>query len=182
MDAGESAFWQFSLRFYRRAQVAPACITLQDELGVDVNVLFYLLYLAVNQRSLTAEEVRRIDASIRAWRLTIVHPLRAIRRDLKSGITPVELADSEALRSAIKRDELHAERLQQETLEREFPLSTTGTQAALQVAAAANLAAYSTAINAMNRNNASGGLPESVVQTLLSALAAEFGNPQQTVK
>ena len=39
-----SPFWRFSLRFYRQPRVADACIALQEESGVDVNLLLYLLW------------------------------------------------------------------------------------------------------------------------------------------
>ena len=68
---------------------------------------------------------------------------------------------AEALRSAIKGDELAAERVQQETLEREFPAGSTGARAAPHLAAAANIAAYG-AITA-----SAGALPDAPVNTLL---------------
>ena len=171
MDTGASAFWKFSLRFYQQPSVPPVCIALQDQQGVDVNLLFFILYLARNGRRLSSDEVQRIDASTHDWRLRIVQPLRAIRRELKTGIAPVATPDSAALRSAIQRDELLAERLQQEALEREFPLSSTGSAAVPQAAAAANIAAYGTLIGKMS--GAMGGtLPETAVNTLLKALAA----------
>ena len=166
MNAGESAFWQFSLRFYQRPEVPAVCLTLQDQHGVDVNLLFFILFLSLNGRHLKTDEVRRIDACVRAWRLRVVQPLRALRRDLKSGIAPVETEAAQALRGAIKRDELLAERLQQEALEREFPVASTGSPAEPRAAAAkANVAAYTSVI---------GALPEVLVNTLLEALADEF--------
>ena len=161
----DSAFWRFSLRFYRRPEVADACIKLQDNAGIDVNLLFFIMFLAINERSLEAEEMRRIDLCIREWRTRVVQPLRAVRRDLKGGIRPVDAAAAEVLRSAIKRDELQAERVQQETLEREFPLLSTGARAAPRVAAAANIAAYAALV---------GALPVAPVNILLNALADEF--------
>ena len=165
MDTGASAFWRFSLRFYQQPAVPPVCIALQDQHGVDVNLLFFILFLAVNGRRLTADDVRRIDACIRDWRTRVVQPLRAIRRELKSGIAPIDTQAAAALRSAIKRDELLAERLQQETLEWEFLVQSTGSPAAPRVAAIANVASYGAMI---------GVLPEAGVTTLLTALAAEF--------
>ena len=41
-----SPFWRFSLRFYRLPEVADACITLQEQAGVDVNLLLFLLWHA----------------------------------------------------------------------------------------------------------------------------------------
>jgi len=165
MPAGESAFWQFSLRFYRRREVPALCLQLQDECGIDVNVLFFILFLATNGRRVAADEMRRIDDSVSDWRRQVVQRLRAIRRGLKAGIAPVEGEAAEALRSAIKRDELQAERLQQEALEREFPLGAIGQAAMPRDAAAANVAAYGAII---------GGWDEKAANALLAALAAEF--------
>jgi uncharacterized protein (TIGR02444 family) len=159
----DSAFWKFSLAFYARPHVANACLELQDRAGVDVNLLLYLLFLAHDDRQVGRDDVARLDALIAAWREHVVLPLRALRRELKTGIAPVPVADSEALRSAIKRDELEAERIEQELLERLAPVSTLGKPAASSdTAARANLAAYGGFLN---------GLPEAPVALLLDAFA-----------
>ena len=165
MTDGDSAFWRFSLRFYARREIPPLCIRLQDECGIDVNLLFFILFLSLSQRKLTADEVRRIDAAIRDWRANVVQPLRAVRRNLKGGIAPVTATDADTLRSAIKRDELAAERMQQEALEREFPAQSIGTVAAPRQAAAANIAAYGAVTTPITA---------AAVATLLSALTEEF--------
>lgn len=165
MHSGDSAFWRFSLRLYSRPEVPPLCLALQDQQQVDVNLLFFILFLATNGRQLTTDAVRDIDTSIRDWRQRVVQPLRAIRRDLKTGIDPVDAQAAEALRSAIKRDELQAERMQQEALEQRFPVDSTGTAAEPRAAAAANVAAYAAMM---------GGLPQASVTALLNALFEEF--------
>src|SRR5689334_18064039 len=106
----ESAFWKFSLRFYAKAGVARACIELQDAAGVDVNLLFLLLFFADCGRSVTRDEVARIDAAIAPWRKEVVHPLRTVRRALKSN---PGVSGAENLRGEVKRIELESERLQQ---------------------------------------------------------------------
>ncbi len=161
MSTEASTFWQFSLHFYRRPEIPPLCIALQDNYRVDVNLLFFILFLSLNGRQLTTEDVQRIDASIRDWRMKIVQPLRMIRRELKVGITPVEAQLSDALRNAIKRDELLAERLQQEALERKFPVEAIGSAAEPRAAATANMAAYASLI---------GTLPEVLTSPLLHSL------------
>jgi uncharacterized protein (TIGR02444 family) len=164
--ANESAFWRFSLRFYAREGVAPLCLTLQDRHGVDVNVLFFLLFLSWQQRRLSAADAQRIDHTAAAWRTRAVQPLRALRRDLKNGVTAMDPQATEALRSDIKRMELHAERLQQEMLERTFPATTTGTQSTALQAAASNIAAYGAVV---------GTLPDDVVKNLVGLFGEEFG-------
>ena len=102
----QSAFWQFSLAFYARPRVADACLELQDNAGVDVNVMFYLLFIATHQRQVSRDEVARIDALASAWRDHAVLPLRTLRRKLKTGVEPLPVKDTESLRSAVKRLEL----------------------------------------------------------------------------
>ena len=63
-----SPFWRFSLQFYRQPGVADACIALQEEAGVDVNLLLFLLWHATTQRAFTAADVAALEAKIGAWR------------------------------------------------------------------------------------------------------------------
>jgi uncharacterized protein (TIGR02444 family) len=118
------AFWEFSLAFYAVPGVADACLTLQDRNGADVNVLLYLLYAAQAGRALSPADIAAIDALARPWREAIVLPLRTARRALKATIGRFEPAATARLRDELKRVELHAERLQQQTLERLAPPGT----------------------------------------------------------
>src|SRR5262249_25231108 len=74
-----SPFWRFSLRFYRQDGVADACITLQEEAGVDVNLLLFLLWHATRKRTLSASEITELERRIAPWRDMTVVPLRAMR-------------------------------------------------------------------------------------------------------
>jgi uncharacterized protein (TIGR02444 family) len=168
-DAGnrESAFWQFSLAFYARPGVADACLRLQDDAGADVNVMFYMLFLATQRRQIDHAAIARIDASIKAWREIAVVPLRKLRRALKAGIAPLRNTDTESMRTAIKRIELDAERIEQEWLEQHMPAAAIGMQSPSQIAAAQiNLAVYGALRN---------GLPAAPVATLLEAYARHVG-------
>ena len=175
MNSSESAFWRFSLRFYARDGVAPLCLGLQDQYGIDVNMLFLLLFFSLHRRRLNSVDVKKMDDATAAWRTRAVQPLRALRRDLKNGVSGMNAQACEALRSDIKRCELHAERLQQEMLERMFPSATTGTPSAIQEAAAANLAAYSAVIGTMRDS-----LPEDLVKNLLTLFSEEFAHELTT--
>ena len=121
-DADESApvrkspFWRFSVKFYAVPGVAQACIELQDQAKVDVNVLFFLLWNATQGRALDNAEVAEVERMIGAWRDMAVVPIRNVRRALKSP-PPVMAPDAaEGFRTRIKAVELEAERLQQEAL------------------------------------------------------------------
>ena len=79
-----SPFWRFSLRFYRQREVADACIALQEEAGVDVNLLLFLLWHATQKRTLSPAQIAELERRIAPWRDTTVIPLRTMRRVLKS--------------------------------------------------------------------------------------------------
>jgi uncharacterized protein (TIGR02444 family) len=158
----DSAFWRFSLRLYALPEVAPACLTLQDEAGVDVNLLLFLLFLADGGRAVSRADVARLDGAIAPWRLQVVEPLRTLRRQLKTGIGDVPLSRSEGFRNIVKKVELEAERLEQGVLER-FA-GEIGNRTTRSEAARTNLAAYAEHL---------GGLPEAPKQAVLAAFLAD---------
>jgi len=160
----DSAFWRFSLKFYAMPGVGAACIELQDRCGVDVNVLLFLLFLADQNRVISAEDAARIDAQARPWREGVVVPLRAARRSLRTPIGAFDRDAAETLRGNVKRIELEAERIQQETLEQTNSPSAAGNPASSRAGAArTNLAAFAAHL---------GGLPEELLAPLLQAFDA----------
>ncbi|HEX3487584.1 MAG TPA: TIGR02444 family protein [Micropepsaceae bacterium] len=161
----ESPFWRFSLRFYARAKVSAACLVLQDESGVDVNLLLFLLFLAEHQRQVGAQDVAALDGAVRAWRDNVVKPLRGLRRALKTGIGTISVTVSESFRGQIKRLELESEHIEQSELER-LRTADLGTVSHSRMAAAeANIAAYQSYL---------GTFSTEATASILSAFA-EFG-------
>lgn len=114
--AAKSPFWRFSVKFYAEPGVAPSCIELQDRAGVDVNLLFFLLWNATCGRAFDAAQVAELDRSFGAWRDLAVIPLRELRRGLKSPPPVMPTDQAEGFRTRIKAVELEAERLQQEAM------------------------------------------------------------------
>ncbi len=121
--AGRSPFWTFSLKFYAAPGVAPACLALQDEAGVDVNVLLFFLWQATQKRTYDEADAAEIERLAGGWREMAVVPLRAVRRALKSPPPLVPAETAEGFRTRIKSAELEAERLQQEAM---FALAQSG--------------------------------------------------------
>jgi uncharacterized protein (TIGR02444 family) len=154
-----SPFWRFSLAFYRLPKVADACIALQEEAGVDVNVLLYLLWQARQGRRFAVDDVAALEAAVAPWRKATVIPLRNVRRALKSPPTLVAGSTAEAFRNRVKAVELEAERLQQEAM---FALSPGG-QAGVSPAEAAraNVDAYANVLRA--------SLPQAPTEVLMAA-------------
>ena len=158
-----SPFWTFSLRFYRLDGVAPACLALQDERGVDVNVLLFLLFIATQGRGLTQADVAEINAAMEDWRREAVVPLRAVRRFLRAPPAAIDAAQAAALRERIKAVELEAERLEQEALYALRPMADWG-QAGGKAAAVDNVAAYAAHLQV--------SFPPAPIQVLLDRLAS----------
>jgi uncharacterized protein (TIGR02444 family) len=159
----KSPFWRFSVKFYAAPGVAPACIERQDQAAVDVNVLFFLLWSASQNRALSDSEVADLDRMIGAWRDLAVVPIRNVRRALKTP-PPVLPADAaEGFRTRIKAVELEAERLQQEAL---YDLAQTGRfgrpAAGRDQAARASVEAYQALL---------GRFPPKALDVVLSAFA-----------
>ena len=156
--------WQFSLAFYSRPGVAPACLCCQDETGTDVNMILFLLWQAGDGVSLRQDEVAAIDHDVRSWRELVVQALRGVRRHLKA----LDTAATEALRSAVKSAELEAEQLQQQQLSH----YARGHEAAPALdAAISNLDAYQAATGRV--------LPPGAVSALLDAFANRPTNPTE---
>jgi uncharacterized protein (TIGR02444 family) len=160
----KSPFWRFSVKFYALPGVAPACIELQDQAKVDVNVLFFLLWNATEKRALSAVDVDEVERAIGAWRDMTVVPIRNVRRALKSP-PPVMAADTaEGFRTRIKAVELEAERLQQEALYDMAQSGRLGQPAASAIEAARiSVSAYQGVI---------GPFPPAPLDAVLSAFAA----------
>src|ERR1043165_9442505 len=80
----KSPFWQFSIKFYAMPGVAQACIELQDQAKVDVNILFFLLWNATQGRTYKKADVAEVERLIGPSRDIALVPIRNVRRALKS--------------------------------------------------------------------------------------------------
>jgi uncharacterized protein (TIGR02444 family) len=115
---GAETFWAFSVAFYGRPGVAPACIAVQDTYGADVGVLLFALWCASRGRCLELSELAAVDTALASWRTGVVQPIRHARRTLKATpAAPLCAAAAAALRERILAVELEAERLQQLAME-----------------------------------------------------------------
>ncbi len=108
--------WDFSLRQYARAGVADACLRLQDEHGVNVNLLLWCVWLEWRGITLDAARLRSAHKRIHAWDEHYVVPLRQLRRRMKAEFGTAD-AGIELVRQQIKQAELLAEKQLQSLLE-----------------------------------------------------------------
>ena len=109
-SAGENVFWTYSLAVYRRKEVAQCCLALQDDAGVDVNLLLYAGWLAGKGQRLDSYHLEQVASAVADWREQVVTPLRDLRRHLR------KIAGAELIWEALKAQELSAEQQQQNTM------------------------------------------------------------------
>jgi len=102
--------WNFALERYGATGVAPACLQLQDDFGVDVCLLLCTLWCAEHGCALDPARLAQLDAQCAPWRCRVVQPLRQQRRAWRGD------ASRERDYEDLKRLELQAERLQLERL------------------------------------------------------------------
>lgn len=109
-SAGENVFWTYSLAVYRRKEVAQCCLALQDDAGVDVNLLLYAGWLAGQGQRLDSYHLEQVASAVADWQKQVVKPLRDLRRHLRT------VAGAELFWEALKEQELSAEQHQQNTM------------------------------------------------------------------
>ncbi len=138
MEDHSNPFWQYSLKLYACKGVADLCLRLQDESGLDVNLLLYCLWQGSQGRCLQRTTLAEICGRSAQWQQEVVESLRRARRWMK-GREHAIAERSGALREQIKALELAAEKCQQDWLAA-FP--ATYEEASPVIAAAGNLSAY----------------------------------------
>ena len=135
-------FWTFSLGYYRGAGVSEACLELQDNCGIDVNVVLFLLWQATQKRRFAAIQVKALADKVRPWQIDVIGPIRALRRKLKTDAPLLDRGSAELFRTKIKAIELESERLQQEAMAALAAGLKADAAASPEAAARASIAAY----------------------------------------
>lgn len=110
----DNPFWEFSLAFYERPRVANACLVLQDEYGLDVNVLLLMCWCGLHGVPVDDVALARLErnARLRCLRGLVIEPVRRVRR----GIDRRRCGWLRAGRRALGALELAAERVEQDLL------------------------------------------------------------------
>lgn len=117
------SFWDYSCRVYRRPLVSSTCLALQNEHGLDVNLLLFAAWHALTRGYLDTETLEAAKGYSVAYSGAVVRSLRKARTWLKKEalamdhITMLEREGMLDLREQIKALELHAEHFQQDRLE-----------------------------------------------------------------
>ena len=104
--------WDFVLKFYGRPGVSEACIGLQDGVGVDVNMVLFLMWMAGHGRAVAADDLKTVSERSRGWQHEVVVPIRGVRRLLKANAPLVDPDTAAAYRKKVQAVELEGEQLQ----------------------------------------------------------------------
>ncbi|MFI0473330.1 TIGR02444 family protein [Halomonas sp. HMF6819] len=104
----QTPLWDFACAFYALDDVAPACLTLQDQAGVDVCELLFHAWLYCQRLKAKPVALARERLARVRWQREITQPLRALRQTLKGQAQ--QSASIAALRETIKHAELAAEK------------------------------------------------------------------------
>lgn len=114
------SFWDFSVRSYRIENVADACLSLQDERRVDVNMLLYCCWFGVTRGQQQTEFFQNVFEFSETWAVQVVRPLRYVRTWLKLEGCPDPRMPTETcmeFREKVKGVEFNAEKIQQDVLQ-----------------------------------------------------------------
>jgi len=140
-QARAEEFWAFSLAVYGRPEVEAACLSLQFDHQLDVNVVLFCAWAGDLGMSLDKATFAAQIAAAGEWQALAVQPIRTLRRRLKNlSVAGLSSEGRDTLRQAIKSAELQAEKLEQSILVTTLAgLAQGGASAAL---ADANFDAY----------------------------------------
>ncbi|MDE0801286.1 MAG: TIGR02444 family protein [Rhodospirillaceae bacterium] len=113
-------FWEFATSAYSQPGVEKAMLSLQDRMGVDINMVLFCVWLAAykgpNGNGLAEHLAGALQIS-GEWQRGLVGPLRTCRENLKIVVEGPDLSGrnrevANALRGRLKANELDLEALQ----------------------------------------------------------------------
>lgn len=114
IEALEGPHWPWALGVYTSEGVSPACVVLQDQGGIDVNVLLISFYAALGcGQAVGDDQIAALIAASRPIRNEVVRPLREVRRAMKDADYGAALsAARDTVRGYVKAAELASEQLE----------------------------------------------------------------------
>jgi uncharacterized protein (TIGR02444 family) len=115
------SLWERASRAYESAEVERLCLELQDDYGQCVSYLLWAIWTGEQGRAVGPGLAGQAAELAGDWELSVLKPLRAVRRRLKSAVPGISDAAREASRERLKDEEIAAERLLLDALEAMTP-------------------------------------------------------------
>jgi len=183
----KDGFWAWSLDRYQREGVSALCLRMQDEFALNVNILLWLCWCAAKYPEVPELIQRKAIDVTGQWNREIIAPLRSARRYLKSAQNLTTETPAGALRAAILKIELEAEKIEQTTLQSlaEETLEEIESESAKQCnirpnnprqCARRNLAVYMSLAGAVKQKGFSISLFESLIELIFPAAEPVSGD------
>lgn len=114
MDFPDHPFWDFSVAVHRQPGVHEACLALQTQYALDVNLLFFCCWVGTAGGGiLDAHQIRLAMDTVAGWQEEIVRPIWRARWRLKPFFHNFPREKTELLRRALIDAELDAEHIEQ---------------------------------------------------------------------
>ncbi|MFT5161960.1 MAG: hypothetical protein ACI9FJ_000528 [Alteromonadaceae bacterium] len=127
----EDVFWQYSGKLYSQPGVKESCLILQDEVGLNVNLILLLCWCEPNHKVLSEAQIEQLGNAIVGWHKSYIAPLRDFRRQLG-----LEHAATAQVKQKMLDAELELEKVEQSLLLdafNELELQTTHEAQCLQL-------------------------------------------------
>ena len=118
------SFWEYSNSVYRIEGVPQACLVLQNDHALDVNMVLFCCWHGIYFGSISKDLLNQCLTFSHNWSDNAVKPLRHMRTWMKTtgcNSNSINTEDCMSYRDNIKTIELEAEKLQQMTLESYCP-------------------------------------------------------------
>lgn len=162
------SFWSWSLARYARPGAESLLLRLQDECGLNVNVLLWAVWCAEHFEAAPEIAFRKALDDVNAWQGRVTKPLCGIRRDLKS---LADMDGADALRVQVKASELAAEKIEQTMLQK-TALTLLASDASrapddTERRARQNLATYAALANAPRNKGFSTSLLHALIEIMI---------------
>jgi len=120
-------FWRYSLALYAQPGVAAASLKLQDEYGLDVNLVLFCIWSGVQgPGALRADELSECVARAGRWQAEVVERIRFVRRTLKQDSLGATADLVARFRPRVQALELDGEHIEQLLLASLVPLERGG--------------------------------------------------------
>ena len=115
------SLWERASRAYESAEVERLCLELQDDYGQCVSYLLWAIWAGEQGRVIGPDLAAQAAELAGDWELSVLKPLRAVRRRLKSSVAGISDTAREASRERLKDEEIAAEQLLLDALEAMTP-------------------------------------------------------------
>jgi len=117
MQFPDSDFWDFSIEFYKKADVEQSCLSLQDIYSLNVNLILFCFWLGLNKKNkLEQDQWQQLILASLPWE-EIILSLRQSRRMIKHSSIAWPPDFKQETSSSVSKIELNTERMQQLSIE-----------------------------------------------------------------